>query len=276
MCTCPCHTAQVAELAFGPMGGRCRLGEAPPRPAQAKSTNEHTAEGRAGRALCDSRYRTTGLTFSAPDMPWEATWKTQSTPSKAWSRASSSRTSAWNRRKKWGGRFESKAETPAVHLARSQSWPDPARLSPWGPEGCGQDLHDSAGDRHQHQPPRRLSRRLCSGTASPSPPRAREQMLWGRPVDEDRRLREAEPVTMAAQLGSPGVELELKQPGLFILMLLVLPQILSPDLHPSLDCPPPRPSSLHLDELSPRGQLPLGSAEVKQDDRSASLGQAGT
>lgn len=101
-------------------------------------------------------------------------------------------------------------------------------------------------------------------------------MLWGRPVDEDRRLREAEPVTMAAQLGSPGVELELKQPGLFILMLLVLPQILSPDLHPSLDCPPPRPSSLHLDELSPRGQLPLGSAEVKQDDRSASLGQAGT
>lgn len=137
--------------------------------------------------------------------------------------------------------MESKAEIPTVHLARSQSWPDPSQ----GPRAMGQDLHDFTGGCHQHQPlhpavtvavPRhcltKAPREPCGAdTAGPLP------------VDEDMRLRDAEPVATAIQLGSPGVELELKQPELsFNIMLLVLPQILSPDLHPQPGLPPPSPA----------------------------------
>lgn len=84
------------------------------------------------------------------------------------------------------------------------------------------------------------------------------------------------PVATAVQRGR---ELDLKEPVLFLQHRAtnVTSDIVS-DLYPQPGAPrqPLRPSSLHLDELSPRRQLPLGSSEVKQDDRSATLGQAGT
>lgn len=75
----------------------------------------------------------------------------------------------------------------------------------------------------------------------------------------------------------PGREQEHKQPVPLNTTLPISHQTLSPNLHqqPVLPTSPPRPSSLHLDELGPWQQLPLGSSEVKQDDRSATLGQAG-
>ena len=94
-------------------------------------------------------------------------------------------------------------------------------------------------------------------------------------MDEDVRLRGVGPCGRGGSAGSWSLTLK---PVLFIhYQRLVTHQTPTSDLHPHPAPPPiPQDSSLHLDELGPWAQLPLGSAEVEQDDRSAALGQAGT